>query len=751
MTSDEKLQGDILPPVIATQASHWPSGTSDISQAEYIAGANEGNGFISGAENQKDAPKLIDINHTHVKGATMTGSTRSFSGEPETSPVERKDHHSDLMKGTEQCTGVSHQGHPFSTEDEDLFENLMEVEPLAAVTAHKVVSAMLPSTSSLSRPDAAALQLVLREHMESDSDEGTCEEELLQPPKDFALPLFSKDDTSESTPLVVRKKAALETRESPTLEPDTDLTPVASPVVTKHSLPVGNDIQEESSDEEILTIEPASLVSTTSSKVDTASFTDKTIFQEKVDERTPEEVQFLKPKSVAVARSHSFNSNYHGRTGTDNFSPVSTQTGSSYYSPGVRVKKHHSKNSPRKSGIRRYSSFHEDPSVVKKRISVVGLVSTTRNDHSLEDLRVLNPPSTATNCTTMSRSESSPLRVNDSVVRHSPSLLSHKSASLERAKQDTSSPRVLFRFQKSRKGNSAASLKVSSTPSSRANSASASSIASPGLNVHKPEPLSSIPDSLPHSVLPPYEGNPEESISFDEILASFDRYSTRTGETNKCRVPAKDVYDPVAPPSPEVKVKKSRKKRSHTVATIDQNTVREVRAQLNAQEQSQSPRMKTTGKVQKLAKDYSQRLSENQRRRMFKRHSIVQEDPESECSAATCDTHQTKPEPGWLTQLRGKGKGKAKGNKTDASSSLSDLALVTSQGEKSQSPEAIQSSAIPDDEGASAGPHSQTLPHVVISFGDTYQSDYDEEEDSPKGRFRGWVRTLVDKFSGKDK
>lgn len=601
---------------------------------------------------------------------------------------------------------------PVTTRQEELFNNLMEVSPSIATPSCEVVTAMFPSRSTtLSRTDATALQRAVREQ-NSDSDESTSEDDLLhQPPQEFGTSPFPSDDTPKSTPHSIRRwripKIAL-----PTTVVDNDVTPIASPCVVKHSLPVHVNAPEESSDEEVLpNREQISKIHATKSTSPSAStcsvVTSKTRQLHKPTPLVSDHPQPPKSQMKAVRRSQSFNINYHKKSEAFATPPTGL---SLYHSPILSSKAHGSKYRYRNTVAQHNSDFHDDRYITRKKIPVEEHRTTTRDDNEPDNIFFASSsPDEAT--------------ANEGIepqISTTPFTTCNHSTSLEVQNEAASSPHVTFCLQRSPKRNSQSKAGVGHSSTSDCKEIDMAPTLPPG--------------SMSVTVLPPYKGNPEERISFDEILASFDEYATQTGESNKHRF---------ATPNLERKVKKTRKKKSNTVATIDQSTMKEVRAQLNAQEHSPLPRARSQTRVQQLAKDYSHRLRDHQR----KRHSTVLSSSESEGGIATSDTPTTKPEPGWLTQLKRKTRGKAKAHQDDSShvaSGLSDSHLPASQ--RGSTLPSLYSHPAP----GVYEPSTKTLPHSSDS---TYRSSYDEQDESDATRsgFRGWVRTLVDRFSGKDK
>lgn len=212
------------------------------------------------------------------------------------------------------------------------------------------------------------------------------------------------------------------------------------------------------------------------------------------------------------------------------------------------------------------------------------------------------------------------------------------------------------------------------------------------------------------TAITPYESNPEELMSFDEVLASFDNYASTTGKTTKSTKHSVKLRSQ----SPETKrCKQKKKKRSQTVANIDVDTMNQVKENLARRDQSEHPlaQQKSDSKVHQLAREYSRKIKDHQHSRIFKRFSTVVEE------SSLPDFNKTeRTEPDWLQQLKERRKGNTKPK---------DLTLTETEWYH------------PPDEATSA-------PKTKL-----YSKDHAEPDDEQqrKGGFKGWVRSLVDKIS----
>ena len=181
-----------------------------------------------------------------------------------------------------------------------------------------------------------------------------------------------------------------------------------------------------------------------------------------------------------------------------------------------------------------------------------------------------------------------------------------------------------------------------------------------------------------------YDLNPDEVVSIDEVLSNFNHYADTTGEQS---------MKPQHFQSPQP-AKKSKKKRlrNRTVATTDFRTIEQVTQNFGGTVPSSTQR-KSSSKVKTLAREYSQRIRDKERTR----HSKETEEPQF-----FKDNEGNKKEPDWLQKLKEQKKTK-------------------------ETPMAWS-----DDESELKPPE----PYLESSSAAVR-----------RGRLRGWVQSLVDKFS----
>lgn len=224
------------------------------------------------------------------------------------------------------------------------------------------------------------------------------------------------------------------------------------------------------------------------------------------------------------------------------------------------------------------------------------------------------------------------------------------------------------------------------------------------------------------TVVTPYESNPNEMLSFTEVLATFDDYASSTGKTTKSTKPTVKLRSR----SPEAKRRKEKKKkRSQTISMIDADTMNQVKEELARRsddkllDSPRPPEQKSDSKVNKLAREYSRKIKDHQRGGIFKRFSTVVEVEPLPSKGIS--------QPDWLQQLKEQKKRSTQPKTT--SSSTAELEL----------PEPGPRS-VPPEVAALTGSLTRTKSRVKD------YSDYDEDQQR-KGGFKGWVRSLVDKIS----
>ena len=576
--------------------------------------------------------------------------------------------------------------------------------------------------------------------------------------------------TPKASPCPVRHQTELSTDSD-----DLQYTPKSSPHITKRVTSIKHASGSESSVEDVpQIIDPPFEFKASSSVCKSPVLPMPPHFG---DETHPAIYKPKPAKSSSIVRRHSFGSRAQ-RTVIQQREESHSTSSSPIGNPMYRTNRLKDQKSSTISVVRRNHSFNQ-PHTTKRPISVVGLLSTTRSDLSLEDLRSINvhqdtdvltpsdtilpPPEqfvehhsvpeqqAEQNFSGRIKHEShSSYLPNELTLAHSQSFTTQ--ASLPKEKPSDQSPKTLFSdwFQKRRK-----------KPKSLLSSGQVSSSVEkekPSQHKHK-EPTIPTPErgviKEPITYIPPYDENPEEALSFDEILASFDRYASATGNTTKNRSQKKENRKTL---SPELKPKKKRRaQRSLTVASIDADTMKAVRESMQRKESPPipppSPRQAKT-KVRKMAREYSRKIKDHHRRGIFKRHSTVQEDrSDSESPVVTKD-------PTWLQVLR---------ERTQSNPSLSSqdeltppTVLPSSNVVPTQPvdmPRAQDDSRIPHASHSRVEveviPKSSTLPRLdapedpLQSFSKLYldSASKDKVTGSRGGGFKGWVKLLVGKFS----
>ena len=665
-------------------------------------------------------------------------------------------------------------------EEESLFNELMDSSSEIVFPQEDVAGKLPPvgrsKRSTLSRKDAEVLKSLLNQATSLDSDEEESplnESEALLPPREFSSPDL-QDETPKASPFSIRRWTAERNGSLVELENEDSLTtPKASPSIRRHTTPSTRGHSSASSAEDIHTIiEPPTPFSRSSSVGSLNASSEVHIL--------PVPLQFSEePNTMALSqeesegkvlsvtssliRRHSYSSEHKRKILIAKGETRSTGTSPSA-SPDVGNKKQGSVRNSQK--ISTLSVLQRRGSLPPQQlpISMVGLVSTTRNDHSLEDIPSVCPQLSPSEVSAQVCPAELPVKEQPCPVDHvtdqgrlipprnSPtakaklSTASRKGEQLpSREKKDHSSPRSLFRLYRQKK----------TKPSLASNESL----------------LKETESERPLAVVAPHEGNPEERLSFDEILASFDEYASATGKTNK----TKPRVHPSSPDlSSKTKKEKKRRRRSNTVANVDASTMKLVRASLAAQDQDQPSPRPRPGTVQHLAREYSRLIQEKQKSRVeIKRHATVVERPRG-----------GEREPDWLHQLRQRKSQSSQEELTPPAPMPKVEEAYFLQTEQAQprasyeSPEHVKSKVaiktksftLPKhstDEPASnvVTPTRATLPTrsprlprlLQRSRNEDVFSNFDavsepgDEYFERKGRFRGWVKSIVEKFSGTPK
>lgn len=426
-------------------------------------------------------------------------------------------------------------------------------------------------------------------------------------------------------------------------------------------------------------------------------------------------------KTSSVIRSHSYTSQHRRRI-------IHQREGSrsSGNSPEASPKhEHKEKKGPTPSKAKHH------PSVTKGSISVVGLISTTRNDLSLED-----------SC--------------DPILEHNRKPQKH-GKHLYPSEVGLEKPRKLKQIRSREKPHLPASGEGEMTVSTKLGNIE------PCMSV-TPESSYSLRASSPKTtalVDVPIKGNPNEELSFDEVLRSYDHYASVTGNTTKTKSKEKRQWSQ-SPNISKKEVKKKDRKRSMTVANIDAATVLAARQTMVSHvSATPDPPRRRVSRVQQLAREYSRKIKDHQKSSWLKRFSTVtEESPEEE----------PKQEPGWLTDLRerkrSEGSSQEGNDLTPPIPSKQDelgmLAESQSRTQLSLIDDTIKSKSL--DSRLNPGQSSMALMaenvasndvsnHLLRSQSTDFELDRiatpDPLELQRKGGLKGWVKSVVVKFGGK--
>lgn len=643
-------------------------------------------------------------------------------------------------------------------EDEQLFSELMKAD------------ASTHNGSSYHSTDTSELKVCPNANYSTESE--GCEEygsqsNGLEPPA--GSPLSDEDETPKASPCMVRRSDVDRMVQTSPLSDNTDLedsknpnesSPPVSPRHTGSTVPV---LSSSSSAEDLAHVVEPPLEFQGHVQGDTAghesplhpSVPALAVNGNEPTSKALQDKHLLKVKSSAIVRRHSYNDHFSRRF--SNRSGSSSTSNSPTASPMAHVKS--GNRSPRRAPaprdvqdkgspdtkvtLRRHSSIGHDGDIRSRPISIVGLVSTTRNDLSLEDLMSiphddeLSPP---VKCS----EENMPTATSGQPRQRGLSASSDADASptaSDRKQQENGSPRR-FRMARHKKAKSPlASAQPEGSPMSDHETSPLS-----------PEPGTPVEQPLEHISSPvtpmPYEANPDESVTFDEILAGFDQYASATGKTTRSR----DKYQKASPDPGQVKRKKSRWRRK-TVATVDADTMKDVRAYMSDDKEEG---YRAPSKVQQLARHYSRLIKEHQQSRSLRRYStVVEESPETLAKAEASGQAEGSSEPQWLRALKDS---RSRGESSDEGS----VPIVTPRGTDTM-PQLMDSK---EERKLVTRTKSFTLPRVnsenaqanapVQLLGVTRRTSLTSDDEElvdlqRRGRFKGWVRSLVERFSGSSK
>lgn len=690
-------------------------------------------------------------------------------------------------------TSVQTTEKEITREDEDLFEELMSstdstVPPTQTAQQRYQLSS---KSESMSRADAQVLKSLLDSAGEEDGmEEGSpfAEEIALTPPREFSASPEPEDITPKASPFSIRR---WKVKSRSGGSDDFQATPKASPFVARRNVDSSKEATPNSSMEDVPPIiqPPSAFRKSETSSIGTADSAGTPILPvppEFAGEPNSPTTETTTPERLCMRR-HSFSTQNHNMVvpwissrSTDT-SPIATPVAI------CNRKQKEARDKEKSSSLKRHKSFQEPQ---RRPISVVGLISTTRSDHSLEDLRSLEDvepddvvdetgllPIIPNKKSARKQKEtkghefwwSSP-KGSPAGRMKSPTQTDEPSFSKQKKKvSDDHSPRSFFRLQRHKKHSK------SSTHSPSLSRADEEMFSPKKSSESYSEVFHQETEKEPVTVVPPYEGNPEETLSFDEILVCFDEYASATGQTTRKRSHKADQPRSLSP-DVQRKKKKKHKLRSKTIANIDAATVKAAKEAVS-HESSPPPqsRPRAASKVQQLARDYSRMIKEHQRSRIFRSPSIVVEDP------AENNAEDSPPEPDWLQHLRERRKSKSQTSQEfelptpqvqnigllqtemDHVRGRSASPQLTHDRERTKTEVSSKSFTLarlsieesPVSQRAHFSSRSPKSSRMLLRRASTDTASIGSGEmDSDmqrKGRFRGWVKSLVEKFSGTSK
>ena len=764
-------------------------------------------GVSDSAEHELDdeSPPLSPVKLTRID--SVGSDLEAYTHQPSNHPVFTSEivdppymFSSDVGEATPRPHEVHHgSGSSVTKEDEDLFNELMKTDSeIPCPQSEDLDNVFGTPGSSLSRNLEVVKSVVEQSASAFDGDRqtnGRPSEELHAPPFESIV----EAATPKASPFGIRRWA-VKTHVSQ-LSPDSDLqaTPTASPHVNKRVTSSNGVSSTESSVEDVSSIiEPPFAFKAGKMSFESHPRTESPILPipPDFDEVLPV-VQNAEPfrmtHNTAVVRRHSFGSrtrNMLNRKRDGSHSDGNSPNGSPALHPQKRGTKSQQKSSTMSVLRRHHSEVHRTK---KRPISVLGLISTTRSDLSLEDLpsvcnhlgtdllapgdTIVPPPEQFEEPISVAEQEnkasSSGRKKYDSLFRNSPQespIAQRQSGSVEpsqpkvKKRSNDRSMKPLLWFQRHRQTSKAS---LSSSPGISSNE----KVPTQG---HEPHPVI-VPEEResasrgPITVIPPYEDNPEESLSFDEILASFDHYASATGNTTKKRSHGKEKR---RVPSPEPKSRKAHKRRNPrylTISSIDADTMKAVEEALREKESPPPPPppSKPKTKVHQMAREYSRRIKDHQRRGIFRRYSTVVEEPP--------DHDSSNESPTWLENLKEiRSRTLSQSSQEERLSpfpeptkddlvtvpstispsprlSLDDKHACNSRVQVEISPKLLIPDNPEDSQCRSSKSRALSHPHLPPSSKHPGVHDFNEAEFHKKGGFRGWVKSLVDKFSGSSK
>lgn len=614
---------------------------------------------------------------------------------------------------------------------EDLFDELMGSVPDTPLSTGNLSQALLPDvipTSSLSTSEGYVIPAEpLTPLYQANGD--FYNKSPVTPPEEFTNDCNEDDAATPKgspyvSPATIRRWSVKKRPSFDQSDPDSQTTPKASPYIRRHKTVHHTNRSPKQYQEHYPSVSDPS-----------SHFQDsKTQSIVNSEHGTSEVSQVLKPKS-SVVRRHSFGSHAkrvihlhqkQGSLSTDN-TPQS--------SPRSRSKKTKKKSKTSPTASKQNS---------KADISLIGFVGSSRTELSLDNLQpvpvvseqqslnrmsfILPPPEEFRQPMVDEDPRNSPLDLTPDEVLPATRGMTADTSSGSVSSPQASSRKSLFNFHKPKSNNK---KKHSQTiPPSEARTQSPEIIITPS---------DSETESTCVTGVPPCQSNPEELLSFDEILESFDRYADQTGNTNRGQAGR------ALSPQPKKKSRKKKRDRSMTVANIDAETMRQVKEEVARNETKRflQVRDRSSSKVQQLAREYSQRIRENDKSRVHKRFSTVTEDSTHSDIVVTENK-----EPVWLQRLRERKTSTSPGADSDEHDDvhrnvMSDNELHCQSRETEQTTkrraQTMKLTSSLDAAGLRSTKH-QTDRLEELGVG----TEHDQQR---KGKFRGWVRSLVDRFS----
>ena len=426
------------------------------------------------------------------------------------------------------------------------------------------------------------------------------------------------------------------------------------------------------------------------------------------------------PTMTSVKRSHSFGNSTKVYIGHRRDGSLSTDN-SPLPSPIFKTKKNKRKDVRYRSpipGMKRNHNSQSSPSL--RPVAMMGLVSSTRAAPELEDIPVISIDSLASDRAGCRRSIILPppagfegLDVDKDTMSEGikePEQVCPPSS--DTTENEDKSLLSFFRL-KPKKGSR------SSTPNE--------------LNAEdrKLEPDNASPVPVTPTI-PSVESNPNDMLSFDEMLQTYDQYATETGQTTRsARVVAETLANPSPPSSlPETKKTKKKKRHGHTVANIDEEVMKEVKKLAEKEKES---------RVRQLAREYSQKIKDRNRSRF----SILFREVETTVTA----TELNKPD--WLEQLKEKKRSRTQlFNAEYQDGGHRNFDNITS-GNTVAYPHPQSNDIISSSHGMDQV-DTRKKAHTLDRLESDHSELYTEEGDEKRGRFKGWVKSLAAKFVKKE-